>query len=551
VQIERTRLSLGWGLILEARGVELEPGGQGDRLRVERAIARLDPAALLTARLRLDWLTLEGATLRIARPARAAGSRSRYELGDTVGALDRAARALLEEWPPIRGLEIRSGAVIFADSTRDEPIAIRLEKVSGEARRATFRRRAELHVQGRIRDPAGREGAIALRAQADESVRATLTLERMDLAILAPYASQLGVASRLGGAAEGTVGWHHQPGRSHRLDIRLSVIGLHSSLLRGKGRSPFEIALERSSLAARIEASSDLLRLREGEISDGRLTLRAEGSLGLPVERSTDLRLAVQLQAIPLPRLREAFAHLSPEIRKWLDPLGQRVEAGRLQELRVEARTTVAGFRELVETRLLSRPGEITVRAEIADAGLRIGADEKRLEKLSGRAMWSGDTLEFRGVRGRLDDRPLPKLDATIRGLAQIHSLDEVNCIPPPSEISLPGYQGLRDWISAHRREGAEPAWQRFSIDADWILHPALLCTLEQAFGEIVPAPDGLDFSLGHGVWAGIPIRAAGSYRSSPLRIPGRKAAGRSRPPAWGVGAFAAARDGSGPPGAR
>jgi hypothetical protein len=179
VRIDRTRLSLGWGLILEARGVEGEPGGAGGRLRVERALARLDPVALLMARLRLDWLALEGATLRIARPARAAGSSSEYDLRDTVEALDRAARSLLEEWPPIRSLELRSGAILFADPALEEPLAIRLEKVSGEARRASFRRRAELRVQARIRDPEGKEGAIALRAEtADRSVPLPTWTER-------------------------------------------------------------------------------------------------------------------------------------------------------------------------------------------------------------------------------------------------------------------------------------------------------------------------------------------------------------------------------------
>ncbi len=210
------------------------------------------------------------------------------------------------------------------------------------------------------------------------------------------------------------------------------------------------------------------------------------------------------------------LAYLPPEIRARLDPLSQRVEAGRLLELRAEARTTVAGFRELVETRMMGRPGEITVRAEIADAGLRIGEDDGRLEGLSGSAIWSGDTLELRGFRGRLGGQSLPRFDATVRGLAQIRSPDEAHCIRPPSKVSLPGFGDLRSWIDSRRRPSSEPAWKRLTVDADWILHPALLCSIEHAFGEILPAPDGLDFAIQQGVWAGIPIRGAGSYRRAP-----------------------------------
>ena len=298
--------------------------------------------------------------------------------------------------------------------------------------------------------------------------------------------------------------------------IRLEGSGVHASVLRSGEKSPFEVAMERSALAARIEFSARALRLREGEISDGRVTVRADGSLALPSEGRAALRLAVELDELPLPRIREVLAYLPPEIRASLDPLSQRVEAGRLLELRAEARTTVAGFRELVETRMMSRPGEITVRAEIADAGLRIGEDDGRLEGLSGSAIWSGDTLELRDVRGRLGGQSLPRFDATVRGLAQIRSPDEVHCIRPPSKVSLPGFGDLRSWINAQRRPSSEPTWKRLTIDADWILHPALLCSIEQAFGEIFPAPDGLDFAIQHGVWAGIPIQGAGSYRRVP-----------------------------------
>ena len=104
----------------------------------------------------------------------------------------------------------------------------------------------------------------------------------------------------------------------------------------------------------------------------------------------------------------------------------------------------------------------------------------------------------------------------TVRGLAEIRSPDEVHCIPPPSELAPQGFGGVRDWIRSRHRPSAEPAWKRLTIDADWILHPALLCSIEHAFGEILPAPDGLDFAVQHGVWAGIPIRGAGSYRRLP-----------------------------------
>ena len=515
VRIEQARLSLRWGLILEARGVEVEPAGAEGRLRIERVTAHLDPVALWMARFRLDRLALEGARFSIERAARAPGQDGEPELRVAVEALEKTARSLLEGTLPIRTVELRGGAIVFTDGTLEEPFSIRIDALRGLARRASFRRRTELRIRGRIRNAAGEGGAIELRAEADRTVRATLTLERMDLAILAPYAALRGFASELAGVAHGSVRWQYQPGRPQSLTIRWEGSGLRASLVRVEQR-PFQVALERCTVAAGIEVSPGVLRLQRGEISDGGVTLRANGRLALPFAGRAKLRLAVQLEELPLLRIREVLAYLPPESRAWLAPLSQRLEAGRLVELRAEARTTVAGFRELVATRLLGRPGEVTVRAEIADAGMRIGEGQRRLEAVSGSAIWSADGLELRNLRGRLGTRSLPKLDVTVRGLAQIRSPDEVSCIPPPSKVSLPGFRGLRSWIGSQPRESAEPAWNRLTVDADWILHPALLCSLEHALGEISPAPDGFDFALEHGVWAGIPIRGAGSYRRVP-----------------------------------
>jgi hypothetical protein len=244
VQVDQTRLSLRWGLILEARGVKLEPAGAGSRLRVERVSAALDPVALLMARFRFDRLALEGARLSIERTARAPdGGR---DLRDTIAALEKTARSLLE-WPlPIRTVELRGGTILFTDSSLEEPFAIRIEALRGLARRASFRRRTELRVGGRIRNETGEGGVIQLQAAADQTLRATLTLAGMDLAILAPYASLFGLASDLGGVTGGSVRWQCQRGRPQSFTIWLEGSGLHASLLRGEEKSPFRIAMAQS-----------------------------------------------------------------------------------------------------------------------------------------------------------------------------------------------------------------------------------------------------------------------------------------------------------------
>jgi hypothetical protein len=516
VRVDRTRLSLRWGLILEASGVELQPAGPGSLLRVERASARFDPLALLMLRFRYDRISLEGARLTIEGAPRSVEREGGKSLRDAIHIFDGAARALLEVSPSIHTVELQNGAILFPGSTLEEGSAVRIEGVSGLARRPSFGRTAELRIQGNIRGKEGEAGSIQLRAEVDRTVRASLGIESMDLGILAPYAPPLGVGPDLSGVMKGSLDWRYQPGKPQSLTVRLEGRALHASVLRSGDQSPLSIAREVSTLAARIEAGPHALLLREGEISDGRLTLHAEGSLALPVEERSALRLALRLEELPLPRIREALAPLPQEIREWLDPLSERLEAGRLLDLRAETRTTVGGFRELARTRMLGRPGEITLRLELADARLRIGEGDERLEGLSGTAIWGGEAFELHELRGRLGKRALPRLDLTVSGLSQIRSPDEVNCIAPSSRVSLPGFARLRRWIQARRGESAEPSWRRLTVEADWVRHPALLCSVEHASGGITPAPDGLDFSLQQGVWAGIPIRAEGSYRRAP-----------------------------------
>ena len=100
-----------------------------------------------------------------------------------------------------------------------------------------------------------------------------------------------GIASELGGQTRASLDWEREPGRPQRFTVRLEGGGLHASLLRRQEKRPFRVALAQHSMAARLEASRDVLSLREGEISDGRITLRAKGSLALPVARRAGLRL--------------------------------------------------------------------------------------------------------------------------------------------------------------------------------------------------------------------------------------------------------------------
>lgn len=71
VEIGEVRTALRYGPVLEARDVRTAPGAgaDGPALEVETLLARLDAGELLAGRLRVDWLALDGAVLRLERDA--------------------------------------------------------------------------------------------------------------------------------------------------------------------------------------------------------------------------------------------------------------------------------------------------------------------------------------------------------------------------------------------------------------------------------------------------------------------------------------------------
>ena len=83
--------------------------------------------------------------------------------------------------------------------------------------------------------------------------------------------------------------------------------------------------------------------------------------------------------------------------------------------------------------------------------------------------------------------------------------------VPP-----LPGLTELQAWVRSRRQEPREPTWTRARIEADWLSHPALFCTIEQAQAEIVPGPGRASIRLERGVWAGLPINGEAELRDGP-----------------------------------
>ena len=515
-------LSLRGGLRLETLGARAE--GSWGRLDIDRAECRLDPLALVLGRFELRRLLLEGAELVLAsQPGPTgipAGAAREAEIApERAGAwLEESIRHLTSAALPARRVELRGGSVKL--ETAEGQATDWLENLRGQASRSVLRPRRTLELSGRVVGTTGpasppEAGHIQLSGESSPTgLEATLSLKSVDLRRLALLlgAQETGLEAR--GRVTGEIHGKWMSGEPARLDFDLTGSRLAGRLPRA-GRPPLEITLPRLQLRSRVVATADQIRVRSLRFSDGSVPILGSGTLSLPLEDSSRLELALSVGELPLSSAIELVRRLPEQMLRGLEPTIEAVEEGRLVALSVTGTSTLAGWREILASNLLGRPGDVKIQLEVRDAVIRVGVAD-RLERVSGALTLDGDRLEIRGLMAHFRGNPLPRLDGELHGFSNIRSTDEPNCVKPPPVPSLPGIRPLADWVRSRRRTPHVQTWQRLRLEADWVSHPTLLCSMEQVAAELHPAEGGLDVTVEHGVWAGFPVSGSARYRERP-----------------------------------
>jgi hypothetical protein len=489
-------VSLGFdrdGIELASEGFRAFPSEGNYALTAGRVEIQVDLWSALLGEVHVRGLGLASPSLRLRRRAGGlvidAPDGERLSLGTGRGEKPADAppwyEALAGALPRIA---VTAGRVVLVDGAgpgRD----LAVESLAGALQRRWLRGGIGIDASGELRAGGDAAGAFELEGALAERSSLRIAVEELDLAAAAKLAGQplAGLAPR--GRATGTL--RSEDGqlvavdlRAGRLRIEPTVAGRHTPL-----------DLTRVALAAGRRAAAGGGALLAGTARLGALSVPFEISLARgSVER-------VHLGSLELAALAPLAEALREPERGQLKTALQHLRGGRVDELELSW-PAAGGFR---------------VRARAAEAALAVGSGS-RIEGLSGELLYDGDVLELRGVRSLLDGQPLPTLDARLAGLAEVRGFSELRCVEPAPASSLPGRRPLADWIAGERREGRPPSWKRLSVEADWLEHPALLCTVEGLAGEITPDPagGGLRVALERATWAGVPIRGSASYRVRP-----------------------------------
>ncbi len=561
VQVNLTE-DLPW-LRLEARGLRADPLPGGASLSVETMSARLDPILLVLGRLELRGLHFAGIAIEVPEPA----GEATPEAGDApapaearadpvsraIATLTRTADRLRAKpcpTPPLDGervaLRITSAAAPPRPVLEVDSVSFRCARLAGDG---------AWEASGRALLAEGATAPFHVTlAVADDAVDARLAISS---APLGPLLEALRQPPELAGEARGELRWRSTPGAPQRVTLALSGRGVKGEL--GAARDParaVQLDLREPKLALALEADARAIRTTELALSDGKLAATGALSLGLPLSDASPLTVEARTGDVDRDALARIAAQLPKGMRPEADRALERIVRGAIRSLAVRVKSTVGGVREIASGGVLARTGDLGLKLSLDDAELRIGKED-RLSDVSGTVEFSGDLLEVHATGAQFRERRLPRLALKLRGLANVHSLDDVKCDRPAPVPRIAAIDDLRAWVESRRRPPYTPTWRALDLDVDRLSHPLLFCTLEDVTAEVLRLENGYDYTVETGTWAGFAIEGGAKWLKArgedgqPLRDGGSVAVdvtlGEPRPAAapakdpnvWAEGRFA------------
>ena len=353
-----------------------------------RVSLRVALLPLLTRRLLIDGLVVDGATLRLRRTAAGLELPRPAERDGTTGA--EPATGAAGELPPlgVRMLTLRHTTLILEDAAAQPPVTWELRelraKLRGESLEAPLRVEASFELASGGRATA--RGTVTLAGEVDLD----LALEEI---ALAPAASYLGDGVRFAGTVSGEVeleGPARSPGRiAARLALRDADVRFDEIALRGRLRLEADLAGGADAPSGRFDIDATDAELVYGgafrkpagtsATISGRIVSGPDGVLGFDdlKLRVKDLDATAELRDGPRIRMNvrappfdlAGWEELVPALAGW--QLGGRVAPG---ELALERAPTGLHGRLGLDGVQASSPrgGTLVLRGELVGEGPRV-----------------------------------------------------------------------------------------------------------------------------------------------------------------------------------
>jgi hypothetical protein len=543
VEIDRADLRIRSGLWIEGRGVRVYPSPGGPGLSCERVAARLDVIALLTGRLRVRDLILDGIQLEIERdpanrwsPYPIDAIDRRGEAGDPddlerklgiFHVIDGVTRVLLKRPFIAQRIEIRNGSVRLTDryvrAKGNPPLTVQITSIRGTLQHDWIGNRAKLELAGLLADDLQHEVPIEVfgERRPDGGMDLSIAVTQLELESYRDYFQDQTPAARLArdagytnhaarafaGTLSGVLRFETPLPEHGVLEFDWSADRLNLGIVRGN--EILNLESPQIQLRTRIEIHPGRLRISEAELRGPNIRGEITGDIERPLRRSSAANLAVYFHDVRVPALARV-ANAMPEGER--EPLLQaltRIEEGRIVRIGGSGTERLSVWQAVLSGDRMNLPPGLSMSAEVAGVTIQLGAYE-RLTDLSGTATWTRNQIEIRDSIARRNGVPTPRFNLTLEGFpALIEELDSFD----PQRVSNTGLPGLGLLDQLFERGGAveprsgpnsdEPIELELEIEIDFIEHSALIWPLRDAKIQVVLHEGGQSFHIAQGVWGG------------------------------------------------
>jgi hypothetical protein len=295
------------------------------------------------------------------------------------------------------------------------------------------------------------------------------------------------------------------PGRGR---LALDLLGREVRSLPPDDSAPWPQRIHQASrvgLAGALSWTPEHVRVEGLRFSSDALGFEFDGVAERPLHAGSRAQLALALRRVELNEVRHLIGWLPDVRREEAEALVSPLEEGHLELLRTGGTATLARWQEFLAGRSRDVPAGFVVDAELTEATLRVG-DTDRIEALTGRLWWTGDRIEVRHARARLNGSELPELDVRVEGVSHFFAADPAARRHAPGGPPLPGLEPL--WQALVGDESGTPP-PPVQLEIDHLDHAVFLWPIRDAVARLESITGGVRVDASGESWGG--VRFAGT----------------------------------------
>jgi hypothetical protein len=510
VSMGSLRLVVGFPLHLDAQELRI----WGGALTVERASARIDAFALLTGRVRLSRLSLDGAHLRIQRGSDGVWSPAwiRRHTPSPEHAPEPALMPLLTIDAIVRfllgrpliadNLQVANSRVSYVHDFSDsggEVVALWAEGVHGRLRHSRLLGDADLFLHARLLAEDGPRGSFEWEGARTRKagMRLTMAATEFELATLVPFLDPGPSPGQLSGRLSGVIDYTVGESEQGRLDLDLVTrdFGLGAGLA---SADPF--AADHLATRMRVHIDPHHVEVSSARIERGDLEFDLEAVLARPLGRDSNTALTLSMQDIDLARARDLIDWLPEAARDGASAVADSVLAGRIPSMQAHGAARLGDWQGLMTGSADVLPRALRIAVDVEDVAIAVDESD-RLERVNGTLAWSEDHLTVRHVSG----------------VGHLLASERRWRLVPSGAVPLLGLTPLWEFLQPSDPESDELA-PRVVLELDHLDHPAFLWPLDDVRATFEPNEQGAGVRLDRAVWAGVPLRGSIAYDFVPER---------------------------------